>query len=330
MKHKIIAFLSAFLVLFLCFAPCFFAFASSPVVINLPFPNPVETFPDCGALVFYDNTYSRYVMLVYYPYSLNDSEKPFYSPVLFSVKNISSGGFSVTLNTKDYYIHYIPYCFTWNEDSYSYSLTKWADRLIVPNDSYSASLYEGVDVRNAVAYGNSVLGWNDSVSTTHTCSYSFNNQVTKSDIDYICGTIQNFSLQTDEHLTTLEFYCQEILNALGTDDFEEPSVTTTNEFVDELESAEENLNAGFSDFLNDYEPPDFGEQVDSISGNAFQFLKLGMEFFTGNKLQSYNTESNQTLDNPMRKISIIITIVLTLGIVSFALNIVSSKGSVDD
>lgn len=132
----------------------------------------------------------------------------------------------------------------------------------------------------------------------------------------------------------INLYCSQIVEKLDKllelQGYEEPSETTTNSAVSDLDKAEQALHKDSFEQLNSFEVPEFSSNAQSFGSgfvNAVQFLSSNMEFLSGNKVSSYNSSNDNTLDNSMRKISTLVFVVLTIGLVSFVLNLVSSKGS---
>lgn len=131
----------------------------------------------------------------------------------------------------------------------------------------------------------------------------------------------------------ITFYSNEIISRLDKllelEGYSDPPPTTTNSVANDYESAENALGDSAFNTLDNFQVPDFNSNSSSLGSgflNAVQFLSSNMEFLSGNNSSSYNTSSDNTLDDTMSKMSTLIFVVLTIGLVSFVLNLVSSKG----
>lgn len=150
----------------------------------------------------------------------------------------------------------------------------------------------------------------------------------KTKVSIINDTLSN--IQGD-----ITFYSNEIISRLDKllelQGYSEPSETTTNKTASEYESAENALHKDSFDKLENFSVTDFNNASASLGSkfvNAISFLSANMEFLSGNS--SYNLSNDNTLNtqlnDSMSKVSTLIFIILTIGVISFVLNLVSSKG----
>lgn len=141
------------------------------------------------------------------------------------------------------------------------------------------------------------------------------------------NTLHSDLTTSNEYLTSITLYCIAILEELRAESYTEPPSTTVNQDMSEYEQAEQVFSDDSFAKLDNLEFEGLSSSLGSFGSGfsgALSFLSSNMEFFSGNQTASYGSSDD---DSAIRKISVVILIVLSLGLVSFVLNLVSSKGS---
>lgn len=362
MIKKFITFFCCIVIISLSCSTAFFSFAVDTV--SLPFPHPTDIVGDCGSAFTYTyrnsgSTTNRYVMAVVYCSDpdaiIKFSTTSSYQVLIFiqstksSIYSISSFTYSDGNSTYSYKSktagnlgqsnnYTLPaYVFATHSNAslYSYEVyntSRPGFDTFSTNSIHQTYSYSGVvtDVMiNDVIFAinensNKINLTNSKLSTISDYLNSINNTMPNIDqnlynVYQTCGRIE---IYTQEISTKLD----KLLELQG---YTEPPPTTTNPVANEYENAENALHKDSFDVLTTYSIPEFSDNAQSFGSdfvNAVSFLSSNMEFLSGNLIDSYNTDTDNTLDNPMRKISTLIFIILTIGLVSFVLNLVSSKG----
>lgn len=353
MLKKITAFICSFLVIIL---GCSAAFFSSAAVseVKLPFPEPTAFGGSAsGAVCWYSfnpssDNYSYY-MAVVVPSTIEIDVNGGFNYYFTCTNNKVTCFLGTASNTV---AGYVVYLFRWQGGS-SYTCTA------VHSGSLSASSNTTVTVRNAPSgsefsdfqfYGNQLNS--TSPSTTITKDYVFSGQFSlseleplfddlssdigrvrtsvnnvKSSVDSLDSDMISGFSSTNNNLYTISLYCEDILNELRAEDYSEPPQPTENQQMSDYEEAEQAISDDAFNNLDNFEFEGIADSLGSF-GNGFSgalsFLSSNMEFFTGNQATSYGSTDD---DSAIRKLSVVILVVLSLGLVSFVLNLVSSKGS---
>lgn len=209
--------------------------------------------------------------------------------------------------------------------------SSFSDTSIKPSYIFNGQVSQN-DVDRIVSHCSGINTSLTSINSNTSDIKSYVNSImnTTADIYTKVSTINNTLSNIQGDIT---FYSNEIISRLdkllSLEGYSEPLPTTTNSVANDYENAENALGNGAFNTLDNFEVPDFNSNSSSFGSgfvNAVSFLSSNMEFLTGNKVSSYNTDTDNTLDNSIRKISTLIFVILTIGLVSFVLNLVSSKG----
>lgn len=362
MIKKIFTFICCIVIIVLSCSSAFFSFAVDTV--SLPFPNPTDIVGDFGAVFTYTyrnsgSTTNRYVMSVVYcsdpdaiiKFSTNSS----YQVVIF-IQTTKSSIYSISSFT---YTEGKP---TYSYKSKSSGNLGQSNNYTLP--SYVFATHSNATLYSYEVYNTSRPSFDTFSTTSIPQTYSYSGVVTDvmindvifainensnkinltnsklSSISDYLNSINNTMPNIDQNLYNvyqtcgrIEIYTQEISTKLDKllelQGYSDPPPTTTNSVANDYESAENALGDSAFNTLDNFEVPDFNSNSSSLGSgflNAVQFLSSNMEFLSGNKSSSYNTSSDSTLDDTMSKMSTLIFVVLTIGLVSFVLNLVSSKG----
>ena len=362
MIKKFFSFFCCTVILLLSCSIGFFSFAVDTV--SLPFPNPSDVVGDVGAAFTYTyrnsgSTTNRYVMAVVYcsdpdaiiQFSTNSSYQVtiFIQTTKSAIYTISSFTYSDNGSTysyksktagnlgqsNNYTLQSYVFATHKNASLYSYevyntskpSLDTFSTNSIHQTYSYSGVVTDVMinDVIFAInENSNKINLTNSKLTTISDYLNSINNTIPNIDqnlfnVYQTCGRIEIYTQEISSKLDKL----------LELQGYSDPSPTTTNSVANDYESAENALGDSAFNTLDNFEVPDFSSNSSSLGSgflNAVQFLSSNMEFLSGNKSSSYNTTSDNTLDDTMSKMSTLIFVVLTIGLVSFVLNLVSSKG----
>lgn len=345
MIKKISSFVLSFLVIFAVCSAAFFSYAATPEVVKLPFPKPSEILSPYDSAVTFTTSNGnsiKYRMIIVKPspgdvikYNANSSIG-FYVNYTFTSSSVKVSIRADSQTSVGYQI----LMYQWGLGDSNYYLTKQAESGVANAENvftYSGATGDSFTAPNFYGY----CSFNRSATTvTSTYLYSgdyyehwdLQSYVALQDLWAEDRQINNKLSDVVSDLNKITLYTKEILNNLKGEDFTEPPEPTKNQTASDYEQAEKVLSDNAFNSLDNFDIGDFNSSAGTLgegSFGAFQFLSSNMEFFTGNKSGSYNTSSDSTLDNPFRKISTVIMIVLSLGLVSFILNIVSSKGSDD-
>lgn len=336
MLKKITAFICSFLVIILA---CSAAFLSSARVSekSIPFPNPMDYVGDFGCAIVYAYHTSG---------SSTINWRAIYVVPSVSANNITEFVFSGTkLNCNTTYVNVssvVPavglnvYKFNYTAGNTSYScsynggIVEFGNEFKVTNTLSTAWIFDFIQV-----YGNAEVVFNSPYSQpTNSIVPVFNSDISYSDLTDLfddvysdLSTLHSDFNTVNSKLTSIDLYCSEILDELRGEDYTEPPQTTENHQMSDYEEAEKAISDDAFNNLDDFEFAGIGDSLDSFGSGfsgALSFLSSNMEFFTGNQASSYGSNDD---DSAIRKISVVILIVLSLGLVSFVLNLVSSKGS---
>ena len=357
MLKKITAFICSFFVVILACSASFFSFARVPEK-SVPFPAPDDFLTPYGsAIVYAYHTPSNSTILWRALYIVSTCDCNYGTAYDFNGSKLTCNfGFAGTIEINAGCFLVYSFAYTSGADTYTTSFKDYfalgrGEEGSVSNTISSNWIFDFVQV-----YGNCSVSYHSPFSQpVNKFSPTFNGDISYTDISNLFSSVDsdlntlhsdfnsligkvditNSRLNTlhsdfntvNSKLTSIDLYCSEILDELRAEDYTEPPQTTENQQMSDYEEAEKVISDDAFNNLDNFEFAAIGDSLDSF-GNGFSgalsFLSSNMEFFTGNQDTSYGSTDD---DSAIRKISVVILIVLSLGLVSFVLNLVSSKGS---
>ena len=191
--------------------------------------------------------------------------------------------------------------------------------------TFTTSLYNGgsnarnIDNFSINFFGECGVVYGSGLGNNRQFQYTFMGEVSP---QLILNLQQDFNQQlssSNNKLDTVILYSQKILSALNDDDDFTTSVPTSNEDLNNYQSAEdEMLNSNF-DSVNNVSLPDVSTLNTGNYRNAFGFLSSNIEFLSGNG-SNYGDASNS-----MAKVGVCVFVILGLGLASFVIGLVNRR-----